>query len=161
MGERKCLYPGSFDPVTNGHMDIIERASKLFDEVIVAVMVNIAKKGCFSVEERVELLKKACAGLSNVRIISFSGLTVQLAHEMDAHIMVRGVRNMADMDSELTLARANRAVAPDIETLLLPASPDKEVISASIVREIASFGGDISPFVPSAVVKAVTEHFKT
>ncbi len=161
MGERKCLYPGSFDPVTNGHMDVIERVAGLFDEVIVAVMVNIAKKGCFSVEERVKLLKKACEGLPNVRVVFFSGLTVQLAHQMNVHIMVRGVRNAADMDSELTLARANRAVAPDIETLLLPASPDREVISSCMVREIASFGGDVSPFVPSAVAKAVAEHFQS
>ncbi len=154
-----CLYPGSFDPVTNGHMDIILRASALFDEVIVAVMVNANKHGTFSIAQRVEMLKTACSGISNVRVIEFAGLTAELARKMDARVLIRGVRGASDVENEMMMARANRVLMPQLETLLLPASPEHETISSSLVREIAGFGGDISAFVPECVLKDIRKGY--
>lgn len=159
MGQTRCLYPGSFDPVTNGHLDIITRASKLFDEVVVAVLRHIGKQGAFPFDERVALLQKACADIPNVRVISFEGLTVDLARHMGIRVLVRGVRGAADVENEMTMARANRVLMPSLETLLIPATPEKETISSSFVREIASFGGDISSFVPASVLEDVKAHF--
>lgn len=159
MAQRKCLYPGSFDPVTNGHMDIIARAAFLFDEVYVAVLRHVGKTGCFTVPERLAMLKSACAGLDNVHIISFEGLTVDLAREMGIHVLIRGVRGASDVENEMTMARANRTLMPTLETLLLPATPERETISSTLVREIALFGGDISAFVPPVVQAAMVKHF--
>ena len=159
MGRTKCLYPGSFDPVTNGHLDIITRASGLFDEVVVAVLRHIGKQGAFPVSERVALLKKACAALPNVRVIAFEGLTVDLARDMDIRVLIRGVRGASDVENEMTMARANRVLSPNLETLLIPAAPERETIRSSFVREIASFGGDIAPFVPASVLDDIRARF--
>lgn len=159
MGETRCLYPGSFDPVTNGHLDVIKRAASLFDEVIVAVMINAGKHGCFPEAQRVELLKKVCAQFPNVRVLSFRGLTVELAQKLGARVLIRGVRGASDVENEMMMARANRMLSPNIETLFLPASPGQETISSSFVREIAGFGGDISAFVPAEVLGDIKRHF--
>lgn len=159
MGERICLYPGSFDPVTRGHMDIIARAANIFDQVVVGVLHNPDKKGCFPVEKRVEMLKKACAKLENVRIIAYGGLLAQLTREKNIQVVVRGVRGVADLESETMMARINHQLNPDLETIFLPASPENGEISASMVRQLAAFGADLSAYVPSEVLPDILAAF--
>ena len=149
MSARVCLYPGSFDPVTNGHMDVIRRAAGLFDEVVVGVFHNPDKRGCFSVEKRVEMLRRACQDLPNVRVISSSGLVAEYARVHGISALVRGIRGGADLDGEMAMAQINRQLNPALETVFLPASPDAACVSASMVRQLAAFGADVSPFVPS------------
>ena len=156
---QKCLLPGSFDPVTNGHMDIIRRAAKLFDEVIVGVLHNPEKTGCFPVEKRVEMLEKACAGLQNVRVIAYGGLLARLTEEMGVRVVMRGVRGVQDLESETAMARINGQLDPGLETVFLPASPGQEQVSASMVRQVAMFGGDLSAFVPREVLEDVKAGF--
>ena len=159
MGASKCLYPGSFDPVTYGHLDIIQRASRLFDQVYVGVLYNPEKAGCFSVEKRVEMLKKACAFLPNVQVIAYGGLLAELTREMKISAVVRGVRGMRDLESETDMAHINHRLNPDLETLFLPASPEKGEISSSMVRQLAHFGADISAYVPDSVLPDVLAAF--
>ena len=154
---RKCLYPGSFDPVTKGHMDLIVRASEMYDEVVVAVLVNINKQGFLTVENRLSLLKKACASLPNVTIISFSGLTVDLAKQRNINVLLRGIRGTVDMEYEMAIAQANKALLPSLETVFLPASSQTAWVSSSAVREVTRFQGDISPFVPSSIMEDLTK----
>ena len=161
MSETRCIFPGSFDPVTIGHIDLIERASRMFGDVVVTVMINVAKKGCFPVEQRVEMLKKACAKYPNVRVLAYSGLTADLARQEKAQFILRGIRDTADAEAEIKLARANRLLYPDAETVLLCADPQKEIVSSSFVREIAAFGGDVSPFVPHEVLGDIVAHFQS
>lgn len=159
MGERICLYPGSFDPVTRGHMDIIARAANIFDQVVVGVLHNPDKRGCFPVEKRVEMLMKACAKLENVRIIAYGGLLAQLTREENIRVVVRGVRGVADLESETMMARINHQLNPDLETIFLPASPENGEISASMVRQLAAFGADLSAYVPSEVLPDILAAF--
>ena len=159
MNKSVCLYPGSFDPVTNGHMDVIRRAADVFDTVIVGVLHNPDKAGCFPVARRVEMLEKACAGLEKVRVISYGGLLADLAREMGVSVVIRGVRGMADVENEMMMARINRQLNPGLETLFLPAAPDAEQISASMVRQLAAFGADIAPYVPSPVLPDILAAF--
>lgn len=159
MGERICLYPGSFDPVTRGHMDIIARAANIFDQVVVGVLHNPDKRGCFPVEKRVEMLRKACAKLENVRIIAYGGLLAQLTREENIRVVVRGVRGVADLESETMMARINHQLNPDLETFFLPASPENGEISASMVRQLAAFGADLSAYVPSEVLPDILAVF--
>ncbi|MBE5772272.1 MAG: pantetheine-phosphate adenylyltransferase [Clostridia bacterium] len=159
MGERICLYPGSFDPVTRGHMDIIARAANIFDQVVVGVLHNPDKRGCFPVEKRVEMLRKACAKLENVRIIAYGGLLAQLTREENIRVVVRGVRGVADLESETMMARINHQLNPDLETIFLPASPENGEISASMVRQLAAFGADLSAYVPSEVLPDILAAF--
>lgn len=159
MGERICLYPGSFDPVTRGHMDIIARAANIFDQVVVGVLHNPDKRGCFPVEKRVEMLRKACAKLENVRIIAYGGLLAQLTREENIRVVVRGVRSVADLESETVMARINHQLNPDLETIFLPASPENGEISASMVRQLAAFGADLSAYVPSEVLPDILAAF--
>ena len=159
MGERSCLYPGSFDPVTRGHMDIIARAANIFDQVVVGVLHNPDKRGCFPVEKRVEMLRKACAKLENVRIIAYGGLLAQLTREENIRVVVRGVRGVADLESETMMARINHQLNPDLETIFLPASPENGEISASMVRQLAAFGADLSAYVPSEVLPDILAAF--
>lgn len=151
-----CVYPGSFDPVTAGHLDLIERASSLFDQVVVAVLHNPAKNGCFTVEERISLLCKACGHLPNVSFDHFDGLLVDYMHARGARVVLRGVRGSKDFDSEMVMAQLNYQLAPDVETLFMAAQPAHAHISSSAVREIAMFGGDFSPFVPQTIVEDVS-----
>lgn len=160
MKASRCLYPGSFDPVTLGHMDMIRRAAALFDTVVVGVLHNPEKKGCFSVEQRVDMLKKACAGIPNVQVISYGGLLAQLTREEGISVVVRGVRGVNDLESETAMARINRQLNPALETLFLPASPEMGEISASMVRQLAAFGADLSAYVPSEVLPDILAAFQ-
>ena len=155
----KCIYPGSFDPVTRGHGDVILRLSRIFDEVLVGVLHNVAKQGCFTVGERLEMLKTACAGIPNVRVVAWSGLLADLAAESGIRTVVKGVRSAADADSEMTQARANALLLKDMETLFIPCRPGMEGISSSAAREVAAFGGDLSPFVIPEVEERLRRRF--
>ena len=154
-----CLYPGSFDPVTLGHMDVIRRAAGLFDHVTVGVLHNPDKKGCFPVDKRVEMLKKACRDLPNVQVVAYGGLLADLARDMGISTVIRGIRSMSDVDSEMTMARINRTLNPSLETLFLPAGSRYQEISASMVRQLASFGADLTPFVPKEVLPDILAAF--
>lgn len=160
MHKGLCVYPGSFDPVTLGHVDLIERASKLFPNLVVAVLNNPEKKGTFSVEKRMAMLTKACVHLPNVRIDSFGGLLVDYMHKLDAEIVLRGLRAVTDFESEFQMAQINRQIAPGIETLFLMTSPHYAYISSSAVRQIAAFGGDIATLVPPAILDDIQQAFR-
>lgn len=151
---KKALYPGTFDPVTNGHVDIIQRAATLFDEVWVAVGSNTSKKPHFSLEERIALLQTTFASLKNVHVTSFQGLLVEFAHQHEIPVMIRGLRAVQDFEYEFQLAGMNRTLAKDIETLFMIPSQEVMFISSSLVKEIALLGGDIARFVPKHVVAA-------
>ena len=146
-----AIYSGSFDPITNGHMDIIKRGSHLVDELIVGVLCNNAKMPLFSVEERVKMLEEVTCNLPNVRIIPFEGLLVDFAKELDAKVVIRGLRAITDFEYELQMAQTNQKLQSDIETLFLTTSLDYSYLSSTTVKEVAAFGGDISQFVPEAV----------
>lgn len=150
----RMMYPGSFDPVTRGHLDIITRASALCDELIVAVMHNPDKRGALTVEQRIALLEKACAHLKNVRVLAHSGLTVDCAWENGACCLVRGVRPLGDFETEYGMAQVNRMLG-GVETIMMPTSEACAAISSSIVRQIASFGGDIDHLVPEGLAQEI------
>lgn len=152
---RKAVYPGSFDPVTFGHLDIIRRSADLVDELIVGVLNNSAKTPLFSVEERVKLLMDVTKDISNVRIRAFSGLSVNFAKEMGAEFIVRGLRAITDFEYELQMAQTNRIMNPEIDTVFLTTSLQYAYLSSTTVKEVASYGGDISKFVPATVVDQV------
>ena len=160
MNNSRCLYPGSFDPVTLGHLDIIRRAAAIFDTVVVGVLHNPEKKGCFSVEQRVDMLQRACRDMPNVQVISYGGLLAQLTRETGISVVVRGVRGVADLESETAMARINHQLNPDLETLFLPASPEMGEISASMVRQLAAFGADLSAYVPQEALPVVLAAFQ-
>lgn len=157
---RKAIYPGSFDPVTYGHLDIIRRASALVDELVIGVLRNNAKKGLFSTEERIEFLKRVTGDIPNVRIISFDGLLVDCAVEYGTHTIVRGLRAVTDFEYELQLAQTNKRLRPDIDTVFLTTNVEYAYLSSSIVREIAGYGGDISHFVPECIIEDVYKKAK-
>jgi len=146
-----AIYPGSFDPVTNGHVDIIERAAPLFSKVVVAVIRNPEKKSHFSLEQRVEMLKKSLRKLRNVEVDSFDGLLVDYARRKKANIIVRGLRAVSDFDYEFQMALTNRKMAPRIETLFFMTDYKYSYLSSSFVKQIARLGGDVSELVPKAV----------
>ena len=146
------VYPGSFDPCTNGHLDVITRAAKLFDRVIVAILVNSSKSPLFDVEERVELLKKATSHLPNVEIASFSGLLVDFMKSVNSTVIIKGIRAMSDFEYEFQMALTNNALYRDIETLFIPTSKDYMFLSSSIVKEIAMYGGSLNGLVPECII---------
>jgi pantetheine-phosphate adenylyltransferase len=148
---RRAVCPGSFDPVTNGHVDVISRAAALYDELVVAVLVNPGKAGLFTVEERMELLRDAVAGLPTVRIDSFQGLLVDYCRAHDIPVIVKGLRAVSDFEYELQMAQMNRELA-GTETLFVPTAPQVGHLSSSLVKQIALFGGDVSSLVPGAVL---------
>ena len=154
-----AIYPGSFDPVTNGHLDIIKRSSRMFDKVIVAVLVNSAKTPLFTVEERVAMLRESCKNIPNVEIDSFNGLTVTFAKQKGATVMVRGLRAVTDFENEIQLAHTNFAMMPEIETVFLATAIKWSYLSSTIVKEAAYYGSDISKFVTPNVEKAVNEKY--
>lgn len=156
---RTAIYPGSFDPVTFGHIDIIKRASAMVDKLIIGVLRNSAKTPLFSVEERVNMLREVTKGIDNIEIRSFEGLLIDFAREMDAHIIVRGLRAVTDFEYELQLAQTNKTVYPEIDTLFLVTSVEYSYLSSSVVREVASYNGDISKFVPSCVTEMLKDKF--
>ena len=147
----RAIYPGSFDPVTFGHLDIMTRACNIVDELIIGVLRNKAKMPLFSVEERVKMLEEVTCNLPNVRIIPFEGLLVDFAKKMDAKVVIRGLRAITDFEYELQMAQTNQKLQSDIEALFLTTSLDYSYLSSTTVKEVAAFGGDISQFVPEAV----------
>lgn len=157
---KTAVYPGTFDPVTYGHLDVILRASKLFDCVIVGVLHNSSKSPLFSVEERVKMLEEVTKEYPNIKIRSFTGLLVDFAKECEAHIIVRGLRAITDFDYELQMAQTNRIMSPDLDTLFLTTSLEYAYLSSTTVKEVAAFGGDISAFVPPYVEEKIRERMK-
>jgi pantetheine-phosphate adenylyltransferase len=145
------VCPGSFDPVTNGHIDIVSRASALFDEVTVAVLVNKSKQGLFSVAERIDMLREVCAGYPNVKIDAFHGLLVDFCRERDIHAIVKGLRAVSDFDYELQMAQMNSSLG-GVDTVFVPTSPEYSFLASSLVKEVATFGGDVSSLVPPLVL---------
>ncbi|MBE5849569.1 MAG: pantetheine-phosphate adenylyltransferase [Lachnospiraceae bacterium] len=156
---KKAIYPGSFDPVTYGHIDIIERASDIFDELIVAVLNNKAKTPLFSVDERVNILGEVLSGLPNVKILSYEGLLVDFAVSVGAGVIVRGLRAVTDFEYELQLAQTNSVLNGGVDTIFLTTSLKYAYLSSSTVKEVASYGGNISKFVPPYVEKLTYEKF--
>ena len=153
---RRAACPGSFDPVTNGHIDIIGRAAKLFDEVVVAVGVNKSKNRLFTPEERIEMLNEAVGSLPNVTVDAFEGLLTDFCRDRDVVAIVKGLRAVSDFDYELQMAQMNSSLAP-IETVFVPTSPEYSFLASSLVKEVAAFGGDVSELVPPYVLDRLTK----
>ncbi|MBL4638658.1 MAG: pantetheine-phosphate adenylyltransferase [Proteobacteria bacterium] len=146
-----AIYPGTFDPITNGHVDLVIRASKLFDKVIVAIAINPGKTPAFSLSERVGFAEQTLTGMTNVEVCGFEGLLVEVAKQKNANVIIRGLRAVSDFEHEFQLASMNRKMEPDVETLFLTPAEQFSYISSSLVREIAALGGDVSDFVAPCV----------
>ena len=153
----RAIYPGSFDPVTLGHLDIIRRSTAIADELIVGILNNKAKTPLFSVGERVKMLEEVTKDFPNVKIIPFEGLLVEFAKQMDAKVIVRGLRAITDFEYELQMSQTNHKIEPEIETLFLTTSLEFSFLSSTTVKEVASFGGDITQFVPEVIVRKIKE----
>lgn len=151
----RAVYPGSFDPVTNGHLDIIERASKIFDELIIGVLVNQSKQPMFSIDERVKLIEMLLQDHPNVKVKKFEGLLVDFAHSENAQVVVRGLRAVTDFEFELQMSQTNKVIADDLETVFLTTNLKYSYLSSSIVKEIASYNGDISQFVDPRIAEQI------
>mgnify|MGYP000769609847 FL=1 len=158
---RRAIYPGSFDPVTRGHYDIICRSCKIVDKLIVGVLNNKAKMPLFSVEERVKMLKEVTKDLDNIRIVPFDGLLVEFASRMNAGLVIRGLRAITDFEYELQMSQTNQKLDPNIETMFLTTSIEYSYLSSTTVREIAAFGGDLTQFVPEAVALELEKKMNT
>jgi pantetheine-phosphate adenylyltransferase len=156
---KRIVYPGTFDPITRGHIDLVERASRLFDTVVLAVASSEKKKPMFDLAERMQLCRESLDHLDNIEVCSFSGLTVELAKAQNCGIILRGVRTVADYEYELQLANMNRALDPSIETVFLTPGESLSYVSSSLLREIAGMGGDVSRFVPDNVMRALNTRF--
>jgi pantetheine-phosphate adenylyltransferase len=161
---RTALYAGSFDPVTNGHLDVVRRAVRLADRLVLAIGVHPGKAPLFSADERLAMLEESCGPLAReaqcqLACITFADLVVAAARRERATVLIRGLRDSGDLDDEMQMAGMNEAMAPDLQTIFLPASPAVRPISATLVRQIASMGGDVSAFVPAAVAKKITAKF--
>ncbi|MBE7023936.1 MAG: pantetheine-phosphate adenylyltransferase [Ruminococcaceae bacterium] len=154
-----AVYPGSFDPCTNGHLDIISRASRLFEKVVVAVLINDKKHPAFTLEERVEMLKAATCHLSNVEIISFSGLLADFMRQHGYSVIVKGLRAVSDFEYEFQMALTNQALNDKIETVFIPSSSEFMFLSSSIVKEVAKYNGDLSALVPKELVPKIMNRF--
>ncbi|KJG01351.1 pantetheine-phosphate adenylyltransferase [Photobacterium angustum] len=155
----RVIYPGTFDPITNGHLDLIERAAAMFDHVIVGVAFNPSKKPLFDLNERVDLAGKITQHLDNVEIVGFSGLLVDFAKERNANILVRGLRAVSDFEYEFQLANMNRRLMPELETVFLTPAEENSFISSTIVKEVALHKGDVSQFVDPLITEALLEKF--
>ncbi len=156
---KRAVYPGSFDPPTLGHLDIIKRSAGIVDELVVAILHNSAKNALFSVEERVSMLKEATAGLPNVKIATFNGLLVDYVKEIDASMIVRGLRAVTDFEYELQITQTNHILNPEVETIFLTTNLKYSYLSSTIVKEIASYGGDISQFVPPEFIERIYKKY--
>lgn len=156
-----AVYPGSFDPITNGHLDIIRRGAKIFDEVIVAVLVNIDKKYLFEIDERVELIKKVTKDIENVKVVSFNGLLVDFLKEYNTNILLKGLRNSIDFEYELQMAFMNNQLNCEVETICMMSSAENLHISSSCVKQVAKFGGNIEGLVPMEIVGDVLGRIKS
>ena len=155
----RALYPGSFDPLTLGHLDLIERGCQLFGEVVVAVLQNPGKTPAFPLEQRLDQIRTATAHLQGVEVISFDGLTVQCAREQQANLILRGLRAMSDFEYELQIAHTNRSLSQEFETVFLATSAHHSFLSSSVVKEVARFGGPVSHMVPEVVAQDLTRLF--
>ena len=153
--ERICVYPGSFDPITLGHVDIIRRAAAIFPKVVVALLRNPSKLGWFPMEKRLEMLQKVCSEIPNVEVDCFEGLLVNYMRERNARVVIRGLRAVSDFESEFQMAQVNHQISPEMETLFMMTGPQFGYISSSAVREGASFGGDVSSLVPTAILQDI------
>ncbi|MEU7460647.1 MULTISPECIES: pantetheine-phosphate adenylyltransferase [Streptomyces] len=156
---RRAVCPGSFDPITNGHLDIIARASRLYDEVYVAVMINQSKKGLFEVDERIELIREVTSEFVNVRVETHHGLLVDYCKQRDIPAIVKGLRAVSDFDYELQMAQMNNGLT-GVETLFVPTNPTYSFLSSSLVREVAAWGGDVSHLVPPQVLAALNRRLR-
>ena len=152
---KKAIYPGSFDPITFGHIDIIKRSAALFDEVVVAILSNSAKNALFSIEERVSMIEGLLKDYDNVKVDSFDGLLIDYAKKVDAGIIIRGLRAVTDFEYELQIAQTNRVLHQELDTVFLTTSLNYSYLSSTIVREIASYDGDISNFVPEEIIPLI------
>jgi pantetheine-phosphate adenylyltransferase len=166
MTTRNAIYAGSFDPLTNGHLDVIRASLEICDTLYIAIGIHPSKKPLFSFEERLTLIHAACdaelgADAKRLRVVAFDGLVIDSAHQHKATIMIRGLRDGTDLDYEMQMAGMNETMAPDLQTVFLPASPAVRTITATLVRQIAGMGGDVRPFVPHAVAAALASKFKT
>ncbi len=156
-----AIYPGSFDPITNGHLSVIKRAAKLFDEVLVVVMINHKKPvGCFSYEERMELIKRCTKDIPNVKVDYYAGLLADYAREKNATAIVKGLRAVSDFEHEFQQALTNKELNPDVETVFVTAGADYMYLSSSIVKQVCQFGGDVSKFVPPEVYEDIVKGIK-
>jgi pantetheine-phosphate adenylyltransferase len=153
---RRAVSPGSFDPVTNGHLDIIDRASRLYDELIVAVLINQSKQGLFTIEERLDMLREVTKAYPNVRVETFHGLLVDFCRTQGAAVVVKGLRAVSDFDYELQMAQMNVGLA-GVETLFMPTNPLYSFLSSSLVKDVAKWGGDVSAHVPEVVARRLAE----
>lgn len=153
----RAIYPGSFDPITFGHLDIITRSAKIADELIVGVLKNNSKSPLFSLEERVKMIEEVSKGFDNVKVVPFEGLLVDFAKNMNADVVVRGLRAITDFEYELQMAQTNHKLAEQVETMFLTTSLEYSYLSSTIVKEVAAFGGDISQFVPELVSQRILE----
>lgn len=154
---KKAIYAGTFDPMTLGHLDVVQRAARTFPELIVAVAAVTGKNTLFSQEERIALVKESVKGLSNVTVMAFDGLLVEYARSQGAGVLIRGLRAFSDFEYEFQMALTNRRLAPDIETLFLMPKQETSYVSSTNVKQVASLGGDVSEFVPAAVAEALSE----
>ena len=155
--QTKAIYPGTFDPLTNGHTDLVMRAARLFDEVVLAIAANPTKQPLFSLAERVELAEQVFAGLPNVKVVGFSGLLAEFARVQHAQVLLRGVRAVADFEYEFQLASMNRQLNPQLDSLFMTPSEKNMFISSTLVKEVARHGGDVTAFVAPQVLKALQE----
>ncbi len=155
-----ALYPGSFDPITNGHIDVLERARRMFDFVVIAVLNNPEKKSFLSAPVRVGLIKEAVKDMENVSVASFDGLTVEYARQIGANFLIRGLRTITDFEYEVQLCQTNQVIAPDIDTVFLSTRPEHNFISSSIVKELSNYKTDISKFVPKNVVEYLQDDLR-
>lgn len=157
---KTAVYPGTFDPITNGHSDLVQRAAGLFDHVIVAVVTSTSKQTVFDIQQRVTMAQTVLADIDNVEVMSFDNLLVDFVRQQGANVILRGLRAVSDFEYEFQLASMNRQLAPDVETLFLTPAEQFSFVSSSLVREIADLGGDVSPFVHTKVMDALRERMR-
>ena len=156
-----AIYPGTFDPITNGHIDLVQRAGKLFDEVIIGIAISTKKGPLFTIEERIEMVREVTQSINNVKVLGFDTLLVDFAHKQNANVIIRGLRAVSDFEYEFQLASMNRRLAPDVESVFLTPAEQHAFISSSLVKEVAALGGDISQFVPPSINKALQTKAKS